>query len=75
MKNPGPLGALWRYRVGDYRIICDIQDAVLCVLVVNVRCCLPERPAGIRLRGKVVWWWALLAPFVFSVFKEIHFRA
>lgn len=32
----GPLGALWRYRVGDYRIICDIQDAVLCVLVVKI---------------------------------------
>ena len=27
------LGAYWRYRVGDYRIICDIQDGVLCVLV------------------------------------------
>lgn len=23
----GPmLGAYWRYRIGDYRIICDIQD-------------------------------------------------
>ena len=33
----GPqLGAYWRYRVGDYRIICDIQDAVLCVLVIEV---------------------------------------
>ena len=26
----------WRYRVGDYRIICDIQDAALIVLVVEV---------------------------------------
>ena len=25
----GPLGGLWRYRVGDYRVICDIQDRVL----------------------------------------------
>jgi mRNA interferase RelE/StbE len=32
----GPLGALWRYRVGDYRVICDIQDARLRVLVVRV---------------------------------------
>src|SRR3546814_3405303 len=22
----GPLGGLWRYRVGDFRVICDIQD-------------------------------------------------
>lgn len=29
----GPqLGAYWRYRVGDYRIICEIQDDALCVL-------------------------------------------
>ena len=26
----------WAYRVGDYRIICDIQDAVLIVLVVEI---------------------------------------
>jgi mRNA interferase RelE/StbE len=33
----GPrLGQFWRYRIGDYRIICDIQDDVLCVLVVEV---------------------------------------
>jgi mRNA interferase RelE/StbE len=32
----GPLGDLWRYRVGDHRIICEIQDAVLCVLVVKI---------------------------------------
>ena len=32
----GPLGGLWRYRVGDYRVICDIQDEVLRVLVVQV---------------------------------------
>jgi len=30
------LGAYWRYRVGEYRVICDIQDQVLCVLVVEV---------------------------------------
>jgi mRNA interferase RelE/StbE len=32
----GPLGDLWRYRVGDYRVICDIQDGVLTVLVLQV---------------------------------------
>ena len=32
----GPLGDLWRYRVGDFRVICDIQDKVLTVLVLRV---------------------------------------
>lgn len=33
----GPtLGAYWRYRVGDYRVICDIQDGALCVLVIEI---------------------------------------
>jgi mRNA interferase RelE/StbE len=32
----GPLGGLWRYRVGDCRVICDIQDGLLRVLVVQV---------------------------------------
>jgi mRNA interferase RelE/StbE len=33
----GPLlGTFWRYRVGDYRIICDIQDGKLCVLVIEI---------------------------------------
>lgn len=32
----GPLGQLWRYRVGDYRILCDIQDQRLVVLVVKI---------------------------------------
>jgi mRNA interferase RelE/StbE len=32
----GPLGGLWRYRVGDHRIICELQDNVLCVLVVKI---------------------------------------
>jgi mRNA interferase RelE/StbE len=29
-------GSYWRYRVGDYRIICDIQDNKLCILVVEI---------------------------------------
>jgi mRNA interferase RelE/StbE len=32
----GPLGDLWRYRVGDFRVICDIQDKVLTVLVLQI---------------------------------------
>lgn len=32
----GLLGGLWRYRVGDYRIICEIQDARVTVLVLTV---------------------------------------
>ena len=33
----GPtLGAFWRYRVGDHRIICDVQDGALRVLVVEI---------------------------------------
>jgi mRNA interferase RelE/StbE len=30
------LAELWKYRVGDYRVICSIEDAVLRVLVVRV---------------------------------------
>jgi mRNA interferase RelE/StbE len=30
------LGMYWRYRVGDYRIICDIQDGDICILVIEV---------------------------------------
>lgn len=32
----GDLGEYWRYRVEDYRILCEIQDDVLIVLVVKV---------------------------------------
>lgn len=32
----GLLGNFWRYRVGDCRVICDIQDDTLRVLVVRV---------------------------------------
>jgi mRNA interferase RelE/StbE len=30
------LSGLWKYRIGNYRIICDIQDNVLLVLVVRI---------------------------------------
>lgn len=44
LDNPRTLGkplksrfkGLWRYRVGNYRIVCEIQDQDLIVLVVRV---------------------------------------
>ena len=30
------LGGLWRYRVGDCRVICDIRDDAVRVLVVRI---------------------------------------
>jgi len=35
LKLSGP-DSLWRIRVGDYRIVYQIQDEVLLVLVVNI---------------------------------------
>ena len=32
----GELGEYWRYRLGDYRILCKIEDEVLIILVVKV---------------------------------------
>jgi mRNA interferase RelE/StbE len=32
----GPLAGYWRYRVGDYRIICDIQDKRVRILVITI---------------------------------------
>ncbi|ESY91703.1 RelE/StbE family addiction module toxin [Mesorhizobium sp. LNHC229A00] len=26
----------WRYRIGDYRVICDVQDRRLVILVVTI---------------------------------------
>jgi len=31
----GPLGTMWRYRVGDYRVIAKIEDGQFLVLVVK----------------------------------------
>ncbi len=44
LENPRDIGkplksrfkGLWRYRVGDYRVFCQIQDAELIILVVRV---------------------------------------
>jgi mRNA interferase RelE/StbE len=32
----GEKRGLWRYRVGDYRVICDIQDGRITVIVLQV---------------------------------------
>jgi mRNA interferase RelE/StbE len=32
----GKLGELWKYRVGDYRVIADVQDGVICILVLRI---------------------------------------
>jgi mRNA interferase RelE/StbE len=32
----GELAGLWKYRVGDYRIVSEIQDGKLLVLVVRI---------------------------------------
>jgi mRNA interferase RelE/StbE len=30
------LAGLWRYRVGDYRVLCSIEEEKLTVLVVEI---------------------------------------
>lgn len=32
----GPMGGLWRYRIGDYRVVPSISDAAVTVLVLRV---------------------------------------
>ncbi len=32
----GDYAELWRYRVGDYRILCEIQDQKVVVLVLTI---------------------------------------
>ncbi len=32
----GPLAGYWRYRVGDYRIVCEIQDRRVTVFVIRI---------------------------------------
>lgn len=32
----GNMGGLWRYSVGNYRIICSLEDEILVVLVLDV---------------------------------------
>ena len=43
LQNPRLIGkpltgnkkGLWRYRVGDYRVVCDIKDSEIMILVVD----------------------------------------
>ena len=30
------LAGLWRYRIGDYRMICEIRDEVLTIMVLKI---------------------------------------
>jgi mRNA interferase RelE/StbE len=32
----GALGALWRYRIGDFRAICEIHDSLERILVLQI---------------------------------------
>lgn len=32
----GVLGGLWRYRIGDCRVVCEIQDGIVSILVVKL---------------------------------------
>ena len=33
----GPrMGSYWRYRVGDLRVVCDIQDQIVVILVIEI---------------------------------------
>jgi len=43
--NPRSFGAalegdrfkrFWKYRVGDYRLVCDIQDQIVTILIVKI---------------------------------------
>jgi mRNA interferase RelE/StbE len=32
----GNLSQLWRYRVGDYRIVCELRDQLLVILIIRI---------------------------------------
>lgn len=32
----GPLKGYWKYRVGDYRLVCEIVERRLCIVVVTI---------------------------------------
>ena len=32
----GDLSGLWRYRIGDYRVICELYDEKVSVLVIRI---------------------------------------
>ena len=43
----GQMAELWRYRIGDYRVICDLRDDSLVVLVLRIR----HRSQAFRLKS------------------------
>ena len=32
----GDLGVFWRYRIGDYRVLCEIKDDALVILAATI---------------------------------------
>ena len=53
----GDKQALWRYRVADYRIICEIRDAELIIVAVTIghrKTCMSKltKPDGVRSVAK-----------------------
>lgn len=32
----GPLKGYWKYRIGDYRLVCEIQDRARVILVIAI---------------------------------------
>ena len=30
------LNAFWKYRIGDYRLICEIRDSIILIVVVKI---------------------------------------
>lgn len=32
----GHLSGLWKYRIGNYRLICQIEDSVVTILIISV---------------------------------------
>ena len=30
------LGSYWKYRIGDYRLICDIRDETITILILRI---------------------------------------
>jgi len=32
----GKMGELWRYRVGDYRLVAHLEDDRVCILIVRI---------------------------------------
>lgn len=58
------LGKFWRYRVGDYRVLCEIRDDELVILAATIGhrrevydCSPPNAFFSLREFHGVVHWW------------------